>query len=429
MLAILAASPRHLGPMTKSERRMGRYMRDAEDHPTGKTVEELADSLRKSIDEKHKLVMKTADDALAEAKKAGGLSEETKSSTDKVLTEINTMRETLAALEQKMARKPGSDEDESKSYGAQVAGSDKFKSFQGGGYQGSARFELKGLPWGRVKAITAAQAGTAWSDRDNTVTSLPQRQMTVRDLLSVVATTSGSIDYARQTTRTNNAAVVAEGATKPTSTYVWEQVNAVVRVIAHLAKITRQAMDDAVQLQGEVDAEMRYGLAYAEEGELLTGDGTGQHLSGLVTNATAYAAPINPAGTETMIDIIRIALLQAELALYPTDGVVMNNADWAAIELTKDTAGGYIFANPQQLAGPRLWAKPVVATPAMTIDKFLVGGFKLQTLYDRMAPEVLIASENSDDFEKNLYTMRCEERVALAVKKPGALIYGDFGNV
>jgi HK97 family phage major capsid protein len=109
--------------------------------------------------------------------------------------------------------------------------------------------------------------------------------------------------------------------------------------------------------------------------------------------------------------------------------VALNPADWAHIELTKDSAGGYIFAQPQGMVGPRLWAKPVVSTVAMTIDKFLVGGFKLQTLYDRMAPEVLIASENSDDFEKNLYTMRCEERVALAVKKPGALIYGDFGNV
>jgi HK97 family phage major capsid protein len=165
-----------------------------------------------------------------------------------------------------------------------------------------------------------------------------------------------------------------------------------------------------------------------EETEILTGDGTGQHLSGLITNATAFSAPITIAGA-TMIDNLRLGLLQAELALYPSDGIVLNPADWANIELTKDSAGGYIFASPQNSASPRMWGKPVVSTPAMTIDKFLVGGFKLQRLYDRMAPEVLIASENSDDFEKNLYTMRCEERIALAVRVPAALIYGDFGNV
>lgn len=386
-----------------------------------KTAEQQAQEIKAAIDAKHDDVMKKADAALSEAQKAGTLSAETKASVDEALTGINVLREHLTQVEAKMAKKPGAEGGETKSYGEQLASSDKFKSFQSNGYQGSCRFEFK--------AITAAQAGTAWSDRDMTVTSLQQREMTIRDLLTVVNTTSGSIDYARQTTRTNNAAPVAEGATKPTSAYVWEQVTATVRTIAHLAKITRQAMDDAVQLQGEVEQEMRYGLMIAEEGQLLTGDGTGQNLSGLITNATAYFAAINPAGTETMIDIIRIALLQAELALYPTDGIVLNPADWAGIELTKDSAGGYIFATPQALAGPRLWAKPVVSTTAMTIDKFLVGGFKLQTLYDRMAPEVLIASENSDDFEKNLYTMRCEERLALAVKKPGALIYGDFGNV
>ncbi|MDB5733230.1 MAG: nucleoid-structuring protein [Variovorax sp.] len=392
-----------------------------------KTAEQLADDLRKDIGDKQEAIKKTADEALTEAKKTGTLAAETKASTDKALTELNTLKEQLSQIEQKMARRPGQDENEVKSFGAQVTESDRYKTYLSDGARGSFRIELK-VSEAQVKAITAAQSGTAWSMRDTEVTSLPRRGLTIRDLLTIVPTTSGSIDYARQTTRTNNAAVVAEGATKPTSVYVWEQVNAPVRVIAHLAKLTRQALDDSVQLQGEVENEMRFGLALAEEGELLTGDGTGQHLTGLIPGATAYSAPITIADA-TMIDMLRLALLQAELALYPSDGIVLNPADWAGIELTKDGNGQYIWANPLNLAGPRLWAKPVVSTTAMTIDKFLVGGFKLQTLYDRMAPEVVIASENSDDFEKNLYTMRCEERVALALKKPGALIYGDFGNV
>jgi HK97 family phage major capsid protein len=393
------------GIMTKNEARLGRYIRDGEGHPTGtKSVEQLADDLRKSIDAKQAEVLKKADEALTEAKTAGSLSAETKKSVDEMLTGVNVMREQLKALEQKMARKPGEGEDEVKSYGGQVIGSDRFKSYLDNGAQGTIKFELKDS--NRVKAITAAQAA-AWSERDPTITSLPQRTLTIRDLLTVVPTSGGSVDYARQTTRTNNAAVVAEGATKPTSAYIWEQVNAPVRVIAHLAKLTRQALEDSAQLQGEVDSEMRYGLALAEEGELLTGDGTGQHLTGINTNATAFAAAIAIVGA-TEIDVIRLALLQAELALYPTDGVVLNPADWAAIEMTKTTDGAYIFANPMMLAGPRLWGKPVVSTPAQTMRKFTVGGFKLQTLYDRMAPEVVIASENSDDFEKNLYTVQRE---------------------
>ncbi|WP_404713188.1 phage major capsid protein [Sphingomonas sp. MMS24-J13] len=411
-----------LGAMTAAERAKGRYMR-APDHETGtKTAEQLADDLRKSIDKKHDDVMKKADDALEEAKKSGTLSAETKKSVDEALTGIGVLREQLAQIEQKMARKPGENDGEVKSYGGQLVENERFKNYVKNGADGTFRVELKNSV--QVKAITAAQAA-AWSMRDPTITSLPRREMTVRDLLTVVPTTSGSVDYARQTTRTNNAAVVAEGTTKPTSAYVWEQVNAPVRTIAHLAKLTRQALEDAVQLQGEVDSEMRYGLAIAEETELLSGDGTGQHLTGLIPNATAYSAPIVIDG-RNRIDVLRLALLQAELSLYPTDGIVLNPTEWAAIELTKTGDGAYVFANPMQLAGPRLWGKPVVPTVAMTAGKFLAGGFKLQTLYDRMAPEVVIASENSDDFEKNLYTMRCEERLALAIKKALALIYGDF---
>lgn len=420
---LASASRGAIGPMSAIERSKGRYMRGPDGHENDtKSPEQMADELKKSIDKKFDDFKKTADDALTEAKAAGTMSAETKRAVDEGLTTLNTLREQLNQIEQKMARKPGEGDGETKSFGGQVTGSDRYKAFIENGSRGTMRVELSDSD--HVKAITAAQAVT-WSMRDPNVLSMPRRDLTIRDLLTVVPTSSGSIDYARQNLRTNNAAVVAEGATKPTSTYTWEKVNAAVRTIAHIAKLTRQAIDDAVQLQGEVDSEMRFGLALAEEGELLSGDGTGEHLTGMIPNATAYSPAVSLPDL-TMVDVIRIALLQAELALYPTDGVVLNPADWAAIELTKTTEGAYIFANPMQLAGPRLWGKPVVSTPAITNRKFLSGGFKLQTLYDRMQPEVLIASENEDDFIKNLYTMRCEERLALAIKRPGALIYGDF---
>ena len=45
-----------------------------------------------------------------------------------------------------------------------------------------------------------------------------------------------------------------------------------------------------------------------------------------------------------------------------------------------------------------------------------------------MAVEVLISTENVDDFEKNLATMRAEERVAIAVKRPTAFTKGTFST-
>ena len=101
------------------------------------------------------------------------------------------------------------------------------------------------------------------------------------------------------------------------------------------------------------------------------------------------------------------------------------------IELTKDANGGYILANPLRIAGPTLWGRPVVETEIPAFEgEFLAGAFRTGAqIFDREDANVVVSTENADDFEKNLYTMRCEERLALANKRPGALIYGDFGEV
>jgi HK97 family phage major capsid protein len=82
---------------------------------------------------------------------------------------------------------------------------------------------------------------------------------------------------------------------------------------------------------------------------------------------------------------------------------VLHPTDWADIELTKDGEDRYIFANVIQLAGPQLWGRPVIATQAMDIDEFLVGAFRMAAkIWDRMDTEVLISSEDRDNFVKNI---------------------------
>lgn len=70
----------------------------------------------------------------------------------------------------------------------------------------------------------------------------------------------------------------------------------------------------------------------------------------------------------------------------------------------------------------------MVATEAVGFQgKFLTGAFQTGAqLFDREDANVVISTENADDFEKNLISIRCEERLALAVKRPEAFIYGSF---
>jgi HK97 family phage major capsid protein len=234
-----------------------------------------------------------------------------------------------------------------------------------------------------------------------------------------------TLEYVKETGFTNNAAPVAEGASKPESDIQFDLLTTSAKVIAHWTKASKQVLSDISQLRSLIDQRLLYGLAYVEEAQLLKGDGTGQNLNGIIPQATAYAAPISLADINIM-DVLRLAMLQAALAEYPATGHVMHPTDWAGIETLKDSQGRYIIGNPQGTTGPTLWGLPVVATQAMTVRKFLTGAFKLGAqVFDRWDARVETGYVN-DDFIKNLVTVLAEERLALAVYRPEAFIYGDF---
>lgn len=356
------------------------------------------------------------------------VSKELKDAIDKVITdfqkkfgEITTQ---LSEVEQKAVEAKRNVDSEEKSWGQQfVEGAFKSRiESEGSSFTGVARQE--------VKAVTSANAGgLIRSFRENDVVNLLRERQTIADLLPTIAVTTSSVDYVTQTLRTNNAAPVAESATKPYSEYAWGSATAVIRTLAHLAKITRQAMDDAPRLVGEIDSEMRYGLGYVKERQYLYGSGVGQNIHGIMPQATVFALPagFTRRNGTTKIDVLRVAMLQNSLALLPATGIVLNEVDWADIELTKTEDGAYLMANPQGSIDARLWTLPIVATPAMAAGDFLVGNFALGAVeYSRMTVEVLISTENADDFETNRATMRAEERVGLAVKRAAAFTKGTF---
>lgn len=402
-------------------------------------VEKLLADVKAELERISSDVKKTAEDALRQSKDSGAVAAETKRQADELLTAqtklsgaVSTLEGKLDALEtrnhdleqQVSARRPGGPE-APRSLGVQVAESAEYKAFVANGCKGTGHIGVR-------LAITSSDSSAGdliAPDREREIVGIPRRMMTIRQLLTQSRTTSNLVQYAKQVTRTNNAAPVAEGDPKPESTYAWDLADAPVRTIAHHVNVSRQAMEDAAQLQGEIDTELRYGLDLAEELQILKGSGLTQNLSGLVTEATAYAAAFEVAN-ETMIDVLRLAILQASLAEYPADGIVLHPTDWARIELLKDGEQRYLFANVMQLAGPSLWGKPVVSTQSMDVDEFLVGAFRTAaTIYDRMDAEVLLSTEHDDNFVKNMITVRAEKRLALAVKRAAALITGDFGNV
>jgi HK97 family phage major capsid protein len=124
--------------------------------------------------------------------------------------------------------------------------------------------------------------------------------------------------------------------------------------------------------------------------------------------------------------VIALAALQAALADYEADGVIVHPADWLEMRLLKDSTGKYIFGPPGVVVAPRVFGLPLVPTPATTARKFLAGQYQVAgTIYDRWKARVEVGYERTD-FIDNTVTILGEERLAFGVKRPGALIYGDF---
>lgn len=379
-------------------------------------------------------VKSIAEKTTTEIKNLGKVSEETKAAADQALVKMNELSARVDEMEQKASRRGGggSEGSEHKSYGQQYIENDQVKAMlaRGPGYRGSVMIEMKNVT-SLSTSGTSATTGLVVADRQPDIIQVnPNRQMTIRDLLLPGTTSSGSIEYARETVFTNNAAPVAENPStqKPQSDLSFDLKNVPVRTIAHWVKASKQILADAPMLQSYIDGRLRYGLQFVEEQQLLLGDGTGNNLLGIMPQATAYAAPTGiTVSAATYIDTLRLAMLQATLALFPATGHVVNPTDWAAIELTKDSQGRYLLANPTGLAGPVLWGLPVVQSLAMPQNNFLTGAFKYAAqIFDRETISVIVSTEDDKNVTTNMVTILAEERLGLAVYRPQALIKGTF---
>jgi HK97 family phage major capsid protein len=153
-----------------------------------------------------------------------------------------------------------------------------------------------------------------------------ERELTVYDLVTKGQTNSDEIQYVRVTAKTNNAAPVAEatdatfqtydpttgapiltvgGGYKPESSVALERVSTTVKTIAHWMPMTKRAVSDAGQVRTMVDTFLRYGLNEELEDQILSGGGTGENFTGILS--TSGIQTVGSAGTDidAVVDAIK----------------------------------------------------------------------------------------------------------------------------
>lgn len=376
-------------------------------------------------------VQEAAEKTLAEASKGITMSTEQKERVDNLLTEFHELKGQVTAVQQLVVLPKGNDgQNEFKTAGQRVVESEVFKGMDSSSRGKSMRVSMERKDLMNVTATVGTGVSPGNSlvapNRQVGIIHAPQRKMTIRDLLMPGQTDGSSIEYVVETGFTNNAGMQVEGAAKGKSNITFDLKSAQVRTIAHYFKASRQLLDDAKGLASYIDGRAEYGLRFKEEQQFLMGDGSGANILGLMPQATAFVA--NPNVTVvagTALDRMRLALLQVVLAEYPSSGFILNPIDWTQIELTKDLEGRYIIASAVNGTDPRMWGLPVVETQAMPQNSFLTGAFNLAAqIFDRMDVEILLSTENEDDFIKNMCTIRAELRTLLAVYRPEAFVTG-----
>lgn len=246
-----------------------------------------------------------------------------------------------------------------------------------------------------------------------------------------VPTTSNSISYLKEKAFTNSAAETAEGAQKPESKMEFEIADAPVRTIPHFIRVTKQLADDAPALAAYIDLRMMYGLKRRIEKQLLVGDGTGENLKGIFAEGNytphGFTAENLPEGS-TVLDMIRRCASTMALNGYRARAVFLNPMDWDSLLGMKDSNGNYILGRPTESGESiRPWGLRVIASPEVVEGKFMVADTVMgATAYERQAPVLEMFEQDSDNVQKNLYTIRVECRMAFAVETANAFIGGDL---
>lgn len=251
------------------------------------------------------------------------------------------------------------------------------------------------------------------------------KRLVVADLLASGTTDSNSIIYMVETTFTNAAAPVAEGSAKPESALVFDQKTDPVQKIAHWLPVTEELLEDVPAISSYIDARLILGVQLAEEDQLLNGNGTPPNLMGLMNRAGLATAVARTTETNAEAILKQITNIATTAFVFP-DGVVMNPANWFTTVTMKDSTGQYFGGGPfSAVPSASIWGTPVAVTPSIVANTALVGAYgTMGQVFRKGGVRVEASNSHQDFFIKNLVAIRAEERLALAVYRPGA-----FGKV
>jgi HK97 family phage major capsid protein len=188
-------------------------------------------------------------------------------------------------------------------------------------------------------------------------------------------------------------------------------------------------MDDLDGFQAFINSTLVWALEGKAELEVLSGTGTGVHLPGLMTGATAFDTTILSASLGyNRIDVLGAAAVQLQEIGYNPDFAVISPRNWFKMRSLRATTGEYILNDPRTAIGEQVYGLQVLPSPAMLGDGFLVGDSSKAVVRQRQATTVEISFEHASNFTSNLATALAEERFGIQSLRPDAFVTGTLAS-
>jgi HK97 family phage major capsid protein len=259
----------------------------------------------------------------------------------------------------------------------------------------------------------------------------PTRPTHIRQLLAQGSTQSDVVRFVKESGYTNGAAAKAEGATLGQSDFDMTAADANVRKIGTYFRISEEMLADTPQLTSYLSARAPEKLLEVEDTQILSGNGTAPNISGIITDATAFAAGdlADSVDEANDFDVIVAALNQLAGANYNADTILLNPSDFHKILLLKDSQNNYLKDQVYNGLQPVFMGVKVVLNTAIPAGDFLIGNFGVGTqLWVRDGINVEFFREDGTNVRDGFVTVRVSERIALTNYLPNAFVTGDFAT-
>lgn len=379
------------------------------------------------------LIDKIAKDAFKSMKFKDSADNEEKA-LETILGEMQKQHDSIAQIVKDL--KDGKNTPATKSFEVELseqltASKEAFKALYEGG---STKVNIALKAAGTMLISTNYSGGTVGlTSWDNEFARVQRRQPFMRELVRVLTTDNMYIAWAEMANPDPGVAgTVAEGAAKPQTDFDIVERSAKVEKIAVWIKVSKEALADIKFLQSEINTELRELVELKLDEQILKGDGTSPNLVGILDVAPTFAAISTLAlsiPTPNRFDVIMAAVAQIAAANFMADTVVLNPADYYAMQLVKDGEGRYLLPPFSTADGMIIAGLRVVANNGVTAGTFLVGDFKKDNLAIREELNIQIGYVN-DDFTKNLVTILAELRAVNYIKTNhlNAFVQGVFST-